>query len=108
MTQPNRASDLTGAEVYRATGEKIGAAEQVYVDERTGDPEWVGVQTGLFGTHHSLIPLSSAQVSDHRIVVPFSSEHVRDAPALDPGDRRPTPSEAVGLYAHYGLPRPTP
>lgn len=106
MTSDTSADDLTGADVYRATGERIGAAEQVYLDEETGDPQWVGVQTGLFGTHHSLVPLSRAAVSGHRIVVPFSKEHIRDAPSVGTGYVRPTPAEAVGLYAHYGLPRP--
>jgi hypothetical protein len=95
---------LTGADVYRVTGEMIGAAEHVYLDERTGDPEWVGLRTGLFGTHHSLVPLAQAAVSDHRIVVPFSKEHIRDAPSV--ADACPTRAEAVGLYAHYGLARP--
>jgi sporulation protein YlmC with PRC-barrel domain len=106
VTTDTRADELTGAEVYRATGERIGAADQVYCDERTGAAEWVGVRTGLFGTHHSLIPLSEAAVVDRRIVVPFSREHIRDAPSVDAGDAHPTPEEAVGLYAHYGLRRP--
>ena len=106
MSTETRMDELTGAEVYRATGERIGAADHVYRDERTGAAEWVGVQTGLFGTHHSLIPLSEAAVTDRRIVVPFSREHIRDAPSVDCVDVHPTPAEAVGLYAHYGLHRP--
>jgi uncharacterized protein YrrD len=105
VSTDTRADELTGAEVYRATGERIGAADHVYRDERTGVAEWVGVQTGLFGTHHSLIPLSEAAVTDRRIVVPFSREHIRDAPSVDCVDAHPTPAEAVGLYAHYGLHR---
>ena len=31
-------------------GDKIGKVEDVYLDRSSGEPEWVAVKTGLFGS----------------------------------------------------------
>ena len=37
---------VTGATIYTNDGDKIGSANQVYLDDATGDPQWVTVNTG--------------------------------------------------------------
>jgi uncharacterized protein (TIGR02271 family) len=93
---------LFGADVYEQDGSKIGSAGQVYLDNRSGDPEWVSVKTGLFGTKESFVPLSTATFSDDRIVVPFSKDRVKDAPRID-ADGDLSPAEEEELYRYYGL-----
>ena len=39
-----------GGNVIGADGEKIGSIGQLYADDDTGEPTWVTVKTGLFGT----------------------------------------------------------
>src|SRR5688500_16423709 len=41
-------SRVIGQDVYDESGEKIGSAAEVYLDDETGQPEWVTVRTGLF------------------------------------------------------------
>ena len=41
---------VIGADVYDADGTKIGTASEVFLDDQSGDPEWVTVKTGLLGT----------------------------------------------------------
>jgi sporulation protein YlmC with PRC-barrel domain len=49
-------SRVIGQDVYDEAGEKIGSASEVYLDDETGQPEWVTVRTGLFGTKESFVP----------------------------------------------------
>jgi uncharacterized protein (TIGR02271 family) len=103
MITRNDIRKLLGADVYEQDGSKIGSAGQVYLDNDTGNPEWVSVKTGLFGTRESFVPLSTATFSDDRIVVPFGKDRIKDAPRIDAnGDL--SPAEEEELYRYYGLP----
>ena len=93
---------LYGMDVYETDGSKIGSTAEIYLDEQTGEPEWLAVKTGLFGTKQSFVPLQRAEVGDDRIVVPFGKAQVKDAPRIDP-DGRLTPQEEDELYRYYGF-----
>ncbi|WP_369070521.1 DUF2382 domain-containing protein [Kineococcus terrestris] len=94
--------DLYGATVTGQDGDKIGKVDEVYLDDRTGDPEWVSVKTGLFGSNVSLIPLDRASLSDGTITVPFDKSKVKDAPNHDPGAHL-SEADEQGLYEYYGI-----
>ncbi|MFD6435445.1 PRC and DUF2382 domain-containing protein [Streptomyces venezuelae] len=96
---------LTGLTAYDRTGEKIGSVEQVYLDDRSGRPEWVTVKTGLFGMKQSFVPLAGARRQDDQLHVATTKEAVKDAPRID-ADQHIEPGEEHELYAHYGLTRP--
>ncbi|PRY10554.1 PRC and DUF2382 domain-containing protein [Kineococcus rhizosphaerae] len=101
------ASNLTPETLYGATvtgrdGNKIGKVEEVYLDNTSGQPEWVSVKTGLFGGNVSLLPLSQAEVAGDSITVPFDKSMVKDAPHHDPG-RELSETDEADLYRYYGL-----
>ena len=50
MTTQNDVQRLLGHDVYESDGTKIGSTGQVYLDRQTGEPTWISVKTGLFGT----------------------------------------------------------
>jgi uncharacterized protein (TIGR02271 family) len=102
MITQNDIQRLFGTDVYEQDGDKIGSTAQVYLDNRTGDPEWVSVKTGLFGTKETFVPLNKATLSDDRIVVPFGKDQVKNAPRIDP-DGELTPAEEDELYRYYGF-----
>ncbi|HEX8631637.1 MAG TPA: PRC and DUF2382 domain-containing protein [Catenuloplanes sp.] len=102
MIKKDDISRLMGADVYGTDGAKIGPARQVYLDDETGDPEWVCVRTGLFGTKETFIPLNTASFSGDRIEVPFEKERVKNAPRID-ADGSLSPGEEDELYAYYGV-----
>ncbi|NED87350.1 PRC-barrel domain containing protein, partial [Streptomyces sp. SID11233] len=52
--------ELDGLDVYADDGEKIGGVDEVYLDDRTGRPEWVTVRTGLLGLREHFVPLAGA------------------------------------------------
>ncbi|HEV7186583.1 MAG TPA: PRC and DUF2382 domain-containing protein, partial [Blastococcus sp.] len=89
-------------DVYDESGEKIGSAAEVYLDDETGEPEWVTVRTGLFGTKESFVPIRGADLTDDGVRVPVSKTQVKDAPKIDT-DGHLSPQEEQELYRYYGL-----
>jgi uncharacterized protein (TIGR02271 family) len=95
-------SSLIGHHVYDAEGSKIGTAGTIYQSDATGDPEWITVKTGLFGTKESFVPLNGAEADDRGLHVTVHKDSVKDAPRIDE-DGRLSDSEIAELYRHYGL-----
>jgi uncharacterized protein (TIGR02271 family) len=95
----------SGGNVVGADGQKIGSIGQVYVDDSTGEPSFVTVKTGLFGTAESFVPLQDSTVTGTDIRVAYNKTEVKDAPRVDP-DERITPEEEQRLYAHYDISSP--
>src|SRR4051812_8736624 len=93
---------LSGTDVYSNDGDKIGSAGQVYLDNDTGNPEWVSVHTGLFGTKESFVPLRDANLTSDRLEVPYGKNQVKSAPRVDQ-DGELSPAEEEELYDYYGL-----
>ena len=91
-----------GATMVDADGDKIGTIESIYVDDQTGEPEWALVNTGLFGTKSSFVPLAQATPTGDQVQVPYQKQLVKDAPRIDP-DQHLSESEEQHLWRHYGL-----
>jgi uncharacterized protein (TIGR02271 family) len=91
-----------GQDVYDRDGDKIGTIEEIYLDAQTGEPEWALVNTGMFGTKSSFVPLQQADEDGETLRVPYEKSQVKDAPSMDP-DGELSPEEESALYAHYGL-----
>jgi uncharacterized protein (TIGR02271 family) len=91
-----------GGNVLSVDGDKIGSIGQVYADDETGQPSFVTVKTGLFGTSESFVPLQDARTEGNDIVVPYSKDQVKDAPRVAE-DGHLEPAEEERLYAHYNL-----
>ncbi|CAN5361220.1 PRC and DUF2382 domain-containing protein [soil metagenome] len=88
------------AEVVDSDGDKVGKIGQVYLDDTSGNPEWVTVKTGLFGTSETFVPISAADVDDNSIRVPFDKATIKDAPRIDV-DEHLSPEQEDELYRHY-------
>ena len=81
-------------------GNKIGKIGQIYLDDATGQPEWVTVSTGLFGTKESFAPLQGSRLDGENVQLAVSKDLVKDAPNID-SDGHLEDSENDALYAHY-------
>ncbi len=102
MVTQNDIARLTGADVYDTAGDKVGSVGQVYLDNENGDPAWVTVKTGLFGTKETFVPLQGAGVSDDRVTVTHTKQQIKDAPQVD-ADGALSPADEDELYTYYGL-----
>ncbi|MFF9221902.1 DUF2382 domain-containing protein [Streptomyces viridosporus] len=90
--------------VYDTDGNKIGDAKHVFLDDATGEPEWVSVKTGLFGTSESFVPIHDASIVEDHLEVPYPKDTVKDAPNVDvDAGGHLSEDEEHRLYEHYGL-----
>ncbi len=92
MFDQNIVTTLSGATVRDAGGEKIGKVAQVYLDDKTGQPEWVTVRTGMFGGRESFVPLSAARLEGDELVV--------DGNLTIKGDTRPVTGRGELVAPH--------
>lgn len=106
--------DLAGHDVVDRDGKSVGYVDQIFNDDRTGEPEWIGVITGTFRHHFHLVPVSGVGKGNGALRVPWTKSRVNHAPEYGRGDKRgilglgdyrPAISEAKEreAYAHYGL-----
>ncbi len=91
-----------GRDLIDRDGDEIGSIGDVYIDDRTGQPEWLTVRTGLFGLRESFVPAADARAEGDTVRVPYEKSQVKDAPNVD-ADGALTHDEESRLYRHYGL-----
>ena len=103
MISQEQIRDVIGQPVLSTSGEKLGKAGQVFLDDQTNQPEWVTVNTGMFGTKETFVPLAEAQFSGDGITVPYTKDQIKDAPSVDVDGGHLDQSEEAALYRHYGL-----
>jgi hypothetical protein len=94
---------VLGHTAYDRTHKKLGRVGQVFIDDETGAPEWITVQTGMFGTKETFVPLQPAELQGDEVVVPFEQERIKDAPKVETEAGHLTPSEEARLYDYYGM-----
>ena len=92
-----------GTAVYSSDGDKIGSVEEIFVDEETGQPEWVTTGTGLLGTKKAVVPVQAADLREDGLYVPYSKDQVQGAPDVDLGGEEIAQADEQALYSHYGL-----
>src|SRR3954468_465828 len=92
-------SRVIGQDVYDEAGDKIGSASEVYLDDATGEPEWITVRTGMFGTKESFVPIRDADLTGDGLRVPVAKDRVKDAPRID-ADRHLSPQEEEEVYRY--------
>jgi len=93
---------LSGTTVVDSSGGKIGKVSQVYLDDQTGDPQWVTVKTGLFGAKESFVPLAASRFDGDQLVINASKDRVSGAPQVDE-DGHISAQEEAEIYRYYGL-----
>ena len=94
-------AEARGAPVYASDGDKIGAVEEIFYDEQTGQPEWIGIGTGFFSSKRVLVPVAGADMREDGFYVRYSKEQVKDSPDIDSEEISQDTEQQ--LYAYYGL-----
>jgi hypothetical protein len=109
---PNPES-LINRKIRDSAGKKVGPVAQVYLDDHTGQPDWITVNTGLFGMKENFVPLFGAKLVGHALMLPFGKAVVKGSPAVD-DPRHLDIEQERALYAYYaphvgagGATRPT-
>jgi hypothetical protein len=102
MITQEQAREVMGATVYGPGEEKIGKVGGIFLDDQTGQPEWVTVNTGLFGANETFVPLAPATVTGDRVSVPYDKDTITNAPTVDPNGGHLSRQKEAELYRHYG------
>jgi uncharacterized protein (TIGR02271 family) len=103
MIDRSQVQHLIGQELHTRDGDKVGTIGQVFVDDHDGEPEWVTVNTGLFGSNESFVPLAEARLSEGgALVVPYTKAQIKSAPDMDESAHL-TEAEERALYEHYNV-----
>jgi hypothetical protein len=104
MTLPtiDQARSWRGLTLIATDDEPVGKIEAIYVDRTTRQPEWALVNTGLFGSSRTFVPLADAAQRGDTVQVPHQTSVVREAPRLDQ-DTELSEADEARLYAHYGI-----
>jgi uncharacterized protein (TIGR02271 family) len=102
MWSEHEASEAIGKTVYSGEGDKIGKVGQVFMDDQTGQPEFLTVNTGLFGSSESFVPVEGASINGDDVSVPYGKDKVKDAPRVDLDGNHLNESDERRLYEYYG------
>ncbi|MEO7262617.1 MAG: PRC and DUF2382 domain-containing protein [Jatrophihabitantaceae bacterium] len=100
MMAPEQLQSMIGQNAVDTNGDKIGRIGQIYLDDSTGDPQWVTVSTGIFGTKESFAPLYGSRAEGDTLALAVSKAMVKDAPNVD-NDGHLDESEVQALYQYY-------
>lgn len=98
-----RLADLEGVEVRSVAGEKIGHVNELFCDEATHEPEWIGVGTGFLGLKEVVVPVEGAALEGDALFVPYERDVVKRQPGFDEEDGVLTPDSERRLYLYFGL-----
>ena len=101
MTSPNDAQQYIGRTAVDLEGNKVGKIGQVYLDDGSGDPVWVTVNTGLFGNRQSFAPIAGSAFDGDDVRLAVSKDTIKDAPNVDDDDHI-SENEQSALYDYYG------
>src|SRR3954463_12561080 len=100
MTKAASADQYIGRRAVDPQRSKVGSVGQVYLDDESGHPDWVTVNTGLFGTRENFVPLRGARIDGDDLVLPFDKDVVKDSPDI-PDASHLDVDEEQSLYAYY-------
>ena len=94
----------SGGTLVGQDGDRIGKVAQILLDDQTGEPEWATVNTGLFGSGESFVPLAESTVRGSEITVPYDKDKVKGAPRVDQdSDGHISEEQEADLFRYYGL-----
>lgn len=102
MSTESAAQLLERGEVVGSDGESIGRVAQVYLDDQSGQPSWVTVKTGWFGSSESFVPLGAASIDGDTVRVPYDKDRIKGAPHHETDESLSEQNEQ-DLYSYYGL-----
>ena len=100
MTNAQSPASYMGKTAVDGQGSNIGTVGQVYVDDETGVPDWITVNTGMFGTKENFAPLYGSSVTGDDLVLPFGKDVVKGSPEIKDAAHLDA-DEQEALYAYY-------
>lgn len=102
MANNREIRELLDATAYDVDGDKLGNVNEVYINDTSGQPDFVEINHGLFGMGSSLVPLRGHSLNGEELRLAFAKDRIKDAPNVD-SDAHLSNEDQAELYRHYGL-----
>jgi hypothetical protein len=98
--------NVQGETISDQDGRKIGKIKDVCGKDGDGEPMWISVDAsfGLMLKRVVILPVARLKEEDDEILVPYSLQHVRDSPEVEPSDEFSAEDDRR-LRDHYGIDR---
>lgn len=99
-------SRMKGMDVRDAEGEKVGSIRDVLLDPRAERVRYLSVSTGWLSRGTHVVPIDDVTYVDEgdgrdaHAVVPYSTDHLKDAPSMD-DDVEVTPEREQEIRGYY-------
>ena len=95
---------LGDAIAHDRDGHRLGHVKEVYVNTRTGEPDYVEIHHGLFGIHSSIVPLRGHTLEGKNLTLAFRKDLLKDAPHFTSAEHLPRQrGDHDELCDYYGL-----
>jgi uncharacterized protein (TIGR02271 family) len=88
--------------VVDRNGTTVGTISEFYIDRGSRLPTFALLNTGLFGTKQTFVPLIRASERNGEIHLPYDKGQIISAPRVDI-DGELTPDAEAALFGHYGM-----
>ena len=105
MTNPASPDVYIGRTAVDPQGNKIGTVGQVYLDDQTGQPDWITVNTGLFGMKENFAPLAGSSFTGDDLVLPYRQDVVKDSPDIADASHLDADEQQIALRLLPAIPR---
>jgi sporulation protein YlmC with PRC-barrel domain len=96
-------TEVRDKDIFSSDGEKIGSVRDIYYDDTSREPEWIGVGTGFLGMQEKLVPVEVLELDGDHFRVPFTKDQVKGEPDFDLQDGRLTNEDEMKLCRHFGI-----
>jgi PRC-barrel domain len=99
-------SSLPGETINDQDGRKVGEVKEVYGTGDDETPMWVTIEssTGLGRSRQLFVPLARIKRQGEEIRIPYSFDHLHEAPEVEPGDELSEEDDhALRVYYAIGL-----
>lgn len=100
MTNAASAQRYIGLRAVDQQGNKIGSVGRVFMDETTGQPSWVKVNSGLPGSRDDVVPLHGSRIDGNDLVIPFDKDVLKESPKITDASHLDR-DEEQSLYDYY-------
>lgn len=96
------ADQLLDAAIFDTQGDRIGTVTDVYVDEGSGQPEWLLLDTGFFGRGIH-VPAHRLMPHEDGYRLPYARDVIESSPEVDAGSDELGEVDERELDAYYGV-----
>jgi uncharacterized protein YrrD len=80
MSTTEALQNMEGRTAVDTDGAKLGKIGQVYLDDQSGQPLWVTIHTGMFGTKESFAPLHGSRTDGDNLRLADQQGHGQGRP----------------------------